>query len=254
MPVNSEVLGLAFEPEQRFENPDGSSISFDRDYFGRKRGRFPVSGPFEECGTDRFTVQTPDDASSKIGHEEKIRIEDKWKADLNPKESDVDEINANIVLTGGMNAVISFPFDGELFKVSDMFVKGNEIWLYDSLAEKLVELDCEYGIYHNIKKWSIGALQSLDMSEDANAEGLARTAGTLLCILNKSLAHDAADTCETIQNKVNAGLGDKGISMRFTPKNLKFIRGKKFISLEDVLYRISKGTKEVVTERIEHLN
>ena len=256
MPVNSEVLGLAFEPEQRFENPDGSSISFDRDYFGRKRGRFPVSGPFEECGTDRFTVQTPDDASSKIGHEEKIRIEDKWKADLDntKEESDVSEINANIVLTGGMNAVISFPFDGELFKVSDMFVKGNEVWLYDSLADKLVELDCEYGIYHNIKKWSIGALQSLDMSEDANAEGLARTAGTLLCILNKSLAHDAADTCETIQNKVNDGLGDKGISMRFTPKNLKFIRGKKFISLEDVLYRISRGTMEVVTERIEHLN
>ena len=91
------------------------------------------------------------------------------------------------------------------------------------------------------------------MSEDANAEGLVRTAGTLLCILNKSLAHDAADTCATIQNKVNIGLDDKGISMRFTPKNLKFIRGKKFISLEDVLYRISKGTMEVVTERIEHL-
>ncbi|MBO4456863.1 MAG: right-handed parallel beta-helix repeat-containing protein [Butyrivibrio sp.] len=256
VPVNTDMLGFAFEPEQRFENPDGSSISFDRDYFGRKRGRFPVSGPFEECGTDRFTVQTPDDASTRISHEESARIEDKAKekvAEELTSESEVASINANIVLTGAMNAGISFPFDGNLFKVSDMFVKGNEVWLYDSSTEKLVELDCEYGIYHNIKKWSIGALQSLDVNEDVNAEGLVRTVGTLLCILNKSLAHDAADTCDTIQDKVNAGLDVKGISMRFTPKYLKFIRGKKFISLEDVLYRISRGTMEVVTERIEHL-
>ena len=256
VPINTELLGFAFEPEQRFENPDGSSISFDRDYFGRKRGRFPVSGPFEECGTDRFTVQTPDDASTRISHEENARIEDKEKdkgAEEITSESEVVSINANIVLTGAMNAGISFPFEGSLFKVSDMFVKGNEVWLYDNSSEKLVELDCEYGIYHNIKKWSIGALQSLDVNEDVNAEGLVRTVGTLLCILNKSLAHDAADTCDTIQDKVNAGLDVKGISMRFTPKYLKFIRGKKFISLEDVLYRISRGTMEVVTERIEHL-
>ena len=44
MPVNSDFLGFAFEPEQRFENPDGSSIMLDVDYFGRKRGIHPVSG------------------------------------------------------------------------------------------------------------------------------------------------------------------------------------------------------------------
>ena len=28
---------MAFEPEQRFENPDGTEITFDETWFGKKR-------------------------------------------------------------------------------------------------------------------------------------------------------------------------------------------------------------------------
>ncbi|SFB71404.1 right-handed parallel beta-helix repeat-containing protein [Butyrivibrio sp. YAB3001] len=289
--VNSEVLGTAFEPEQRFENPDGTEIVFDRDYFGRKRGIFPVAGPFEECNTDRFTVQTPGFGSYMIRHEERKRISEKkgmedeleeltpdmqknFEEQVKSEEPNLEEIqepnftidedefenetrvsnvNSNILLTGCDAAGIKFPFEGNLFQVSDMFVKGNEVWLYDNINEKLVELDLEYGIYRNLKKWSVGALQSLDVSDDPNIEGLARTAGTLLCILSKSMAHDAADTCDTIQTKVNSGIEPKGIKMRFTPKYLKFIHNKKFITLEDVIYRMSRSSMDVVTERLENI-
>ena len=44
--INSDILGCAFEPEQRFENPDGSEIIFDRDYFGDHRGLSVLPGPF----------------------------------------------------------------------------------------------------------------------------------------------------------------------------------------------------------------
>ena len=44
--INSDILGCAFEPEQRFENPDGSEIIFDRDYFNEKRGLSTIPGPF----------------------------------------------------------------------------------------------------------------------------------------------------------------------------------------------------------------
>lgn len=44
--INSDILGCAFEPEQRFENPDGSEIIFDRDYFGGHRGTAAIPGPF----------------------------------------------------------------------------------------------------------------------------------------------------------------------------------------------------------------
>ena len=46
--VNSDVLGKAFEPEARFENPDGTPILFDRDYFGEHRGVGVLPGPFAE--------------------------------------------------------------------------------------------------------------------------------------------------------------------------------------------------------------
>ncbi len=270
VPINTEVLGVAFEPEQRFENPDGTSIRFDTDFFGRKRGPYPAAGPFEECGKDRFTVQTPGFGPYNLSSDKNPRIE-MWQAketssengsEENKKEPEkeipepediVEEINANILLTGCESAGISFPFEGSLFRVRDMFVKGNEVWLYDGSSDKLVELDCEYGIYHSLRKWSVGALQSLDVSDDPNCEGFVRTAGTLLCILGKSMAHDPADTCKTIQDKVNSGIESKGIKMRFTPRYLKFIRNKKFISLEDVIYRMSKGDMDIVTERLEKL-
>ncbi len=45
--ISTEVLGEAFEPEQRFENPDGSEIFFEEDYFGEHRAINPTPGPFE---------------------------------------------------------------------------------------------------------------------------------------------------------------------------------------------------------------
>ena len=44
--IDTDVLGMAFEPEQPFENPDGTKIRFDRDYFGNHRSIRVVPGPF----------------------------------------------------------------------------------------------------------------------------------------------------------------------------------------------------------------
>ncbi len=49
--ITSDILGCAFEPEQRFENPDGTEIIFNRDYFGDMRGLDTLPGPFAAaCG------------------------------------------------------------------------------------------------------------------------------------------------------------------------------------------------------------
>ncbi len=47
--ISSNTLGQAFESEQRFENPDGTQIVFDEDYFGDHRGINPMPGPFENA-------------------------------------------------------------------------------------------------------------------------------------------------------------------------------------------------------------
>ena len=44
--ISTELLGKAFEPEELFENPDGTPIIFDRDYLDEKRGINPIPGPF----------------------------------------------------------------------------------------------------------------------------------------------------------------------------------------------------------------
>ena len=43
--VNSSLLGSAFESEQRFENPDGSSLHLDTDLFGDRHADHPLCGP-----------------------------------------------------------------------------------------------------------------------------------------------------------------------------------------------------------------
>ncbi len=48
--INTDVLGEAFEPEQRFENPDGTPIQFDTDYFGAHRDINVIPGPFAGAG------------------------------------------------------------------------------------------------------------------------------------------------------------------------------------------------------------
>ena len=44
--IHTDVLGMAFEPEEKFENPDGTKIQFDTDYFGNHRGVEVFAGPF----------------------------------------------------------------------------------------------------------------------------------------------------------------------------------------------------------------
>lgn len=55
--ISTAVLGEAFEPEQRFEDPEGREIVFNEDYFGEHRSVHPLCGPFasrEQAGKRLF--------------------------------------------------------------------------------------------------------------------------------------------------------------------------------------------------------
>ena len=50
--ITTQLLGKTKMPKQPFENPDGSPIVFDTDYFGAKRsGDNPLVGPFAKLGS-----------------------------------------------------------------------------------------------------------------------------------------------------------------------------------------------------------
>ncbi len=51
--ISTATLGEAFEPEQRFEEPDGSAIVFDTDYLGVHREALPLAGPFAKPPGDQ---------------------------------------------------------------------------------------------------------------------------------------------------------------------------------------------------------
>lgn len=47
--VDTEILGRAFEPNEPYENPDGTPITFDSDYLGSHRGIAVIPGPFADA-------------------------------------------------------------------------------------------------------------------------------------------------------------------------------------------------------------
>jgi len=47
--ICSDTLGMAFEPEERFEGPNGEDIIFDTDFYGMHRPAKPVAGPFSKA-------------------------------------------------------------------------------------------------------------------------------------------------------------------------------------------------------------
>ena len=53
--VTTDVLGKAFEPQQRFEDKDGNDIIFDTDYFGAKRTSI-IPGPFATLDIEGINV------------------------------------------------------------------------------------------------------------------------------------------------------------------------------------------------------
>jgi alpha-N-arabinofuranosidase len=60
--VTSELLGLAAIPNMAFENPDGSPIRINTDYFGNQRNDAnPAPGPFEklESGKQEIKIYVP---------------------------------------------------------------------------------------------------------------------------------------------------------------------------------------------------
>lgn len=59
--VTTDSLGIAFEPELPFENPDGTPLCMEHDFFGRKRpaGHGTV-GPFEGIGAGPQRIKVAD--------------------------------------------------------------------------------------------------------------------------------------------------------------------------------------------------
>ena len=55
--ITSDTLGCAFEPEQRFENPDGSDLVLDRDYLDVYRKDRTCPGPFAEAFAEQVVWQ-----------------------------------------------------------------------------------------------------------------------------------------------------------------------------------------------------
>jgi hypothetical protein len=57
-PVTTEILGLAKVPQARFENADGTAITINTDYFGKRRNpQAPTAGPFENPGDGALVIK-----------------------------------------------------------------------------------------------------------------------------------------------------------------------------------------------------
>ncbi len=56
--ITTEILGKAINPDQGFENNDGTPLLIDTDFFGNKRNlKNPTAGPFEKPGESKIEIK-----------------------------------------------------------------------------------------------------------------------------------------------------------------------------------------------------
>jgi len=56
--VTTALLGRAKIPDAAYENPDGTPLKLDTDYFGKRRSETnPSAGPFENPGEGKLTLK-----------------------------------------------------------------------------------------------------------------------------------------------------------------------------------------------------
>ena len=56
--LSADALGETYHAEMAYENPDGTNIVFDTDFFGKKRPAGNVTpGPFEVMGPDALDCE-----------------------------------------------------------------------------------------------------------------------------------------------------------------------------------------------------
>ena len=255
--INSSVLGEAFEPEQRFEAPDGSDIEFLTDYHGRHRGLQPACGPFEmqEMQFSRiplikrfsYTDEPVTLEPNTVG--ENRHADERWSKPRSDEEGNKREVDANLVLVNCESC--TFPLSGVSFTVREVYIRGNEVWIRSvENPTELVHMDCAYGIFKRHAVSRIRAPFSLDVTEDRNLMGLVNMLATQYRILARSMVQDPETVCRRIRDKVNETMQPAGIEMRFTPEMLKFIRNKKFITLEEVVDTVASPDQDVMAEII----
>lgn len=57
-PVTTASLGSTHVSRQAFENPDGTPLTLDSDYFGAQRAAIaPTAGPFEQPANGAFRIK-----------------------------------------------------------------------------------------------------------------------------------------------------------------------------------------------------
>ncbi len=258
--ISSKELGNTIESEAPFENTDKETIDLRKDFFENTRTvGYCLPGPFASKNTIYKLFKTNNENGYEASATKINDINDNTSTaesnsvtnDINLEEEKLPRIlHADLMVTGCEN--ISFPFEKTMVRVKEVFICGNILYIHFDTTNDLIEIDLKYGFYHHISpKWSIKVLQAMDASDNENINIFIRTIGTLLSILSRSMTHDPQDACSKISDKLQPVLDKYGITMRLTPNYMKFIFEKKFITFQDVIYKIHRKPLDIVTDIFE---
>ena len=253
--ISTQILGKAFEPEQLFENADGTPILFDRDYYGSHRSFRPVPGPFEHM-EEQFTVferhYCMKDAADTQETENAAVADDPGNA-AEPAGTQIgsnrQELRASVALTGCEQLCMTE--DGKDHFVQEIFIRENTAWIHFVGERGIFELDCEYGISHYIGAWTMETEADADIRQTAGGYAIAGCITALLEILRKKSPRNPEEICLSMSGKTTPILEKDGIILRFTPQHLKFIRDKRFIPAEQAVKTVCRTSAEVVAEILE---
>ena len=242
--ISTGMLGEAFEPEQKFENSDGTEIIFDKDFYGTHRNVFPLAGPFE---LPQQIYQLPE--RPVCIEQDSMQRPFENRNSTERQTSSQTQIHAEIALTG-CEQLCMIEDDKEHF-VQEIFIQDNTAWVHFVGEKGLFEVDCEYGLSHYISEWEVEAMDSADVRQTAGGYAIAGSVIGLLEILRKKSSRNPDEISCGMMGKESPILEKNGIIMRFTPQHIKFIRDRKFITLSQAAEAECSILSEVIAEVLD---
>ena len=273
--ISTETLGTTFVPEQKFEEPDGTFLMLNMDLCGVHRGMRPTAGPFEEPA-ERFCVFSA--RTEKMpGHIDGVRpprieaapeillcsqAEPAKDKDVQEKENSREETDNSREGTDNKRALhcqiaftdcdgISVICKEKSRLVKEIFIEDNTVWMHLQNDRGIMEIDCVYGISHYVPFWS---MEAEDTRKATRSEGSMALARCLAALLRAHIDGDLQNP-EVAEQQVARAQEETmrryGISLRFSNRQLRFVKERRFLSLQQAAELLSRASGNVIAEEVD---
>jgi hypothetical protein len=134
--------------------------------------------------------------------------------------------------------------------VEELFIENNTVWIHLQNDPGVTEIDCAYGIGHYIPSWSMEAEDTMRVGRSEGSMSLGRCIAALLRVHIDRDLQDHGMFEKRVSRKDAPVLKHYGIELRLGGRQMKLIKDRRFITLEEAAVFLSRASGNVIVDEL----